>query len=85
MGEVTPGLPLLRAGLFSWAPGEAACSLLGALTGAEGARCWVALVEGEVPPLEVLCCSDRPRLLESFASAGTGMAGLSLDGEAERS
>ena len=37
MGEVTPGPPLLQAGLLSSAPGEDAKSLLGALTGAEGA------------------------------------------------
>lgn len=37
MGEVTPGPPLLQAGLLSSAPGEAAWSLLGALWGVEGA------------------------------------------------
>ena len=72
MGEVTPGPPLLQlAGPFSSAPGEGACSLLGALMGAEGAG------EARAPPL-LACCSTLTGVvvLESFlasASAGTGM------------
>lgn len=72
MGEVTPGPPLLQAGMFSSAPGEGAWSLLGALVGVDGAG------EGRIPPLleELLCCSTLVGVLESFlasASAGTGM------------
>ena len=83
IGEVTPGLPLLQAALLSSAPGEAAWSLLGALTDAEGAS-GVALLEETFPTPKVLevvllCCSPRVRLLESFVSAGTGMLGSSLD------
>lgn len=81
MGEVTPGPPLLQAGLLSSALGEAAGSLLGATTGVDGKielRLEVGtpalLLEGRLPL--VICCSDRPRL--SFPSAGTGMAGVLL-------
>lgn len=88
MGEVTPGPPLLQAGLLSSAPGEAACSLLGALTAGTckgpGVVGTPALLEETFAPPKVLeleaCCSALPRLLESFASAGTGMVGLSLVG-----
>ena len=83
MGEVTPGPPLPQ---LSSAPGEAACSLLGALTGAEGAG-----GDAGTPALmddtlfvggEAVCCSVlRLWLLESFlsASAGTGMMKLSCE------
>ena len=86
MGEVTPGPPLLQAGLLSSAPGEDARSLVGELTGAEGAGevgTPAATPEEVVPPavLGVLeeaftGCSTLPWVLESFfasASAGTGM------------
>lgn len=90
MGEVTPGPPLLQAGLLSSAPGEEAKSLLGELTGAEGAGdvgTPAATPEEVVPPavFGVLeeACSTLPWVLESFfasASAGTGMvACLELD------
>lgn len=77
MGEVTPGPPLLQAGLLSSAPGEAACSLLGALIGDRGVGTPALLLPAT--ELLVVCCSSLPWLLESFPSAGTGMARISLD------
>lgn len=82
MGEVTPGPLLLQAGLLSSTPGEAARSLLGALTGVEGAMGagTPALLEEEEEEEEVVGLPVEPELalscstlLEFFASAGTGI------------
>ena len=84
MGEVTPGPLLLQAGLLSSTPGEAARSLLGALTGVEGAMGagTPALLEEEEEeeeeevvglPVELELALSCSTLLEFFASAGTGI------------
>lgn len=80
MGEVTPGPPLLLAGLFSSAPGDGARSLIVPVvfTGADGAGDLEAalLLKEAFPSVDTACCSTLSWLLESFfasASAGTGM------------
>ena len=81
MGEVTPGPLLLQAGLLSSTPGEAARSLLGALTGVEGAMgagTPTLLLEEEEEevvglPVELELALSCSTLLEFFASAGTGI------------